>query len=423
MSKGIVELDRLTVAIDSLLAVEPGDLTDHELHEVVTTLQRLRHRMAAASAAAVSAWDQRMVWADNGAASAAVRLANDTSCSPASAGVEVKRARRLRSMPHVARALAAGDLAAEHVDLLATANRPWRNADFADHEEFLVEQCRNLRFRDARKMVDYWCARADAVAAEDRAERQRSNAHLNVSSTLDGAVVINGVLDPIGGSIVSDQITHIERELYLADKRDGTVRTSSQRRAAALVEMATRSSTAPADGKRPKPLFTVLVGDDTMSHLCELANGTVVTPGGVFQFAGDADLETVLFDGPSTVISVSHRRTFVGRLRRAVEVRDRHCQHTSGCDVPADQCDVDHVVPHAADGPTSQFNGKLECQPHNRDSERHDHGGLPRPTRPIDRLDEIRCRLRWKLLREPPDDDLDDDLDGQPVDVAAISPV
>ena len=41
--------------------------------------------------------------------------------------------------------------------------------------------------------------------------------------------------------------------------------------------------------------------------------------------------------------------------------------------------------------------------------DRHDHGGVPRPTRPIDRLDEIRCRLRWKMLREDPD--ADDDAD------------
>lgn len=398
------EIDDLTEALDSLLAVDPNELTDAELHEFVTTMQRQRHRMAAAAAAAISAWDARMVWADNGAGSAAVRLANETSSSPSSAGVDVKRARRLRTMPHVSRALAAGELSPDHVDLLAKANQPWRNAVFAEHEESLVEQCKVLRFRDARKMIDYWCARADAVAAEDRAERQRNGAHVDVSSTLDGTVVINGVLDPIGGSIVNDELDRLERELYLADKRDGITRSASQRRAAALVEMATRSATAPADGRRPKPLFTAVVGDDTLSQLCELANGTVVTPGQLFQYAGDADLEVVLFDGPSTVISVSHRRTFTGRLRRAVEVRDRHCQHKSGCDVPADQCDVDHVVPHAAAGPTSQFNGKLECHPHNRNPDRHDHGGVPRPSRPIDRLDEIRCRLRWQLLREDSDE-------------------
>jgi hypothetical protein len=362
-----------------------------------------------------------MVWADNGARSAATRLANETSTSTSTTSVEVRRARKLRSMPATSAALATGDLSPDHVDLLAKADQPWRNADFADHEDTLVEQCRVLRFADARKMVDYWCVRADAVAATDAAERQRTAAHLNVSPTLDGTVVVNGTLDPIGGTIVADELTRIERELYLADKRDGVIRTASQRRAAALVEMATRSATAPAGGRRPKPLFTVLVGDETLSHLCELANGTVVTPGDVVRWAGDADLETVLFDGPSTVISVSHRRSFTAALRRAVEVRDRRCQHTSGCDVPADQCDVDHIVPHAADGPTSQFNGKLECPPHNRDSDRHDHGGVPRPTRPVDRLDEVRCRLRWKLLREAFDDPDDPDGPDERADESGVS--
>ena len=403
--------DHLHVAIDSLLAVDPDTLTDNDLHEHVTTIQRQRHRMAAAAAQAISAWDQRMVWADNGAGSAAIRLANDTSASPSSTGIEVKRARRLRTMPHVADALAAGDLSVDHVDLLAKANQPWRNASFADHEATLVQQCKILRFRDARKMVDYWCARADADAAEDQAERQRNTAHLDISSTLDGTVAINGVLDPIGGAIVTNELNRLEHDLYLTDKRNGIIRTASQRRATALVEMAARSAIAPANGTRPKPLFTVLVGDVAMSQLCELSNGTVVTPGSIYHYAGNADLEVVLFDGPSTVISVSHRRTFTGRLRRAVEVRDRHCQHTSGCDVPADQCYIDHIAPHANGGPTSQFNGKAECHPHNRNPDRHDHGGTPRPTRPIDKLDEIRCRLRWQLLREQPDDEHDDAVD------------
>ncbi len=406
MTTGVDQLDEVIAA---LLAVDVHELSDTELHEQVVEIQRQRNRLAAAAASAQSLWDQRMIWVDNGARSAPVRLANDTCSALSSARVELRRARQLRSMPHTAAALAAGELSVDHIDLLAQVNQPWRNDVFADHEESLVEQCKLLRFFDARKMLAYWCQRADAVSAERRAERQRQAAHLNVSPTLDGTVVINGTLDPISGAIVHDEIARLERQLYLDDNRDGVVRTAAQRRAAALTEMARRSATAPAGGRRPKPLFTVLVGDETMAHLCELANGTVIPPGQLVQWAGDADLETVLFDGPSTVISVSHRRSFTGALRRAVEVRDRTCQHTSGCDVTADQCDVDHIVPHSHDGPTSQFNGKLECHPHNRNSDRHDHGCEPRPSRPVDRLDEIRCRLRWKFLCEDADDDPDDD--------------
>ena len=142
MSKGI---DDLAGVIASLLDVDPAGLTDDELHELVTALQRQRHRLASVAATAISAWDRRMVWADNGARSAATRLANDTSASTSSMGTEIRRARQLRSMPATAAALAAGELSPDHVDLLAKANRPWRNASFADHEDTLVEQCKVLR--------------------------------------------------------------------------------------------------------------------------------------------------------------------------------------------------------------------------------------------------------------------------------------
>ena len=155
------------------------------------------------------------------------------------------------------------------------------------------------------------------MAAEEEGERRRQGAHLYASTTLDGTVVVNGVLDPVGGAIVTTELQRLEHELYLADQRDGIQRTAAQRRAAALVEMATRSATAPADGRRPRPLFTVLLGDDSFTRLCELANGTVIAPGQLVPYLGAAEMETILFDGATTVLSVSHRRTFCGALRRA----------------------------------------------------------------------------------------------------------
>jgi hypothetical protein len=271
----------------------------------------------------------------------------------------------------------------------------------------LVAECAKLRFPQAKRLVDYWCQRADAEAAESEAQRQRDRAHLYASPTLDGEVVVNGLLDPVGGTIVVNELSRLERRLYLSDRRDGVTRTASQRRAAALVEMAQRSATAPAKGKRPRPLFTVLIGDDSFTRMCELANGQVITPGTLIPSLGTAELETVLFDGPTTVISVSKRRRFTGALRRAIQVRDRHCQHPSGCDEPAERCDVDHVIPVADNGPTDQFSGRIKCWPHNRDAKMHDDGAIPLPPRPVTVLDEIRARLRWQLLHgyyDDPDD-------------------
>jgi hypothetical protein len=57
---------------------------------------------------------------------------------------------------------------------------------------------------------------------------------------------------------------------------------------------------------------------------------------------------------------------------------------------------------------TSQFNGRLECRPHNRDAAKHDHGAHPLPERPVTVLDEIRARLRWRYLHEDAGGDEDD---------------
>lgn len=350
------ELDTLREAIEGLAALDVGVLSDGELQAAVVALQRERARLGLVAARLIVRWDTRRVWAADGSRNAAARLARDTACAPASAAVELRRARQLAALPATAAAIDRGSLSLDHVDLLGRANQAHRAWLFQRDEELLVEQCSRLRFPQAARAVQYWCQRADSDTDHDVPGEDQ--AHLHVSTTVDGTVAVDGTLDAIGGAIVTKELGRLERQLYHADRHAGRTRTPSQRRAAALVTMAQRSATVPADGRPPSPLFTVLIGDAGFTELCELANGVVVTSRQLTPWLTTAHLETILFDGPSTVISVSRRRRFAGAVRRAIEVRDRHCQHPSGCDVPADDCDVDHIVPHAHGGLTSQFNGR-----------------------------------------------------------------
>jgi Domain of unknown function (DUF222) len=402
------EIQQLDEAIDSLLTLDPDGLTDPELDEAVVALHRQAHRLAAARARLLSRWDRRGVWTGDGSRSPAARLARDTRTSIGTARRELGRARRLDAMPHATTALAAGGLSPDHVDLLGSANDGARRAVFADHEPLLVEQCTRLRFDQAVRAVKYWRYRADTESAEDDATRRHGERSASIATTIDGMVDVHAWLGPVGGAAVKTELQRIEHQLYLQDQRDGSVRTARQRRADALVEMARRSASS-RGGRRPKPLITVLIGDESFSRLCELADGTVITPGQLVSQLGSAELETVLFDGASTVISVSRRRTFTGALRRAIQVRDRHCQHPAGCDIPAPDCDVDHIVPYAHGGPTSQFNGRLQCPPQNRDAYKHDHDAIPQPSRPVTRLDELRALIRWRTRHYYPEDVDDDD--------------
>ena len=311
MSTGGVE--QLRGAVDRLAELDLDELSDAELHDTVIALQREQARLGSVAAGLLARWDRRGVWAGDRSRSAASRLARELRCSLTSANVELRRARKLATMPHTAAAVLAGSLSLDHVDVLGRANQPWRDAVFTDHEKALVGECAKLRFSHAVKAVDYWCQRADAMAAEDEAERCRvERAQLFASTTLDSVVVLTGVLDPIGGAIVTRELKRLERDLYLADERDGVVRTASQRRAAALVEMATRSR---RPGQRAAATATVqrAARRRHLQQHVRTRQRDVISPGELVPHLGDAELETILFDGPFTVVAASIARKFCGR--------------------------------------------------------------------------------------------------------------
>ena len=78
-------------------------------------------------------------------------------------------------------------------------------------------------------------------------------------------------------------------------------------------------------------------------------------------------------------------------LRRAIQVRDRHCQHPSGCDASITHCDVDHRIPHHDGGTTAEANGQLQCEPHNRRSDLHHR-------QPADAITDARQRRELEHL-------------------------
>ena len=398
-------VDQLHEAIDALAGVDVDTLPDAALDELAIQVQRERHRLEAVVATLQARWDQRGVWRSDGSRSAAARLARDAAISLPRARRELRRAHRLASMPVLAEAVADGRLSMDHVDLLADADIATRHEAFVRDEAMLVDHCQQLRFAQAVHALGYWKLRVDATGDGDDDEQPPvDTAAVHASTMLDGVIRLDGHLDPLGGATFLTELERLMRQQYLADEAAGITRTAAQRRAAALVEMATRSASTPPGSRRPAPLFTVVLGDDSFARLCELATGTIIAPRQLVPYLDTALLETILFADPLTAVGISPQRTFKGRLRRAVEVRQRHCEHPSGCDEPITRCDVDHITPHSNGGVTSQFNGRLECRPHNRDHTLHDHDAEPLPEREITSVDRLRVILRWRLEHEHPDE-------------------
>jgi hypothetical protein len=383
--------DVLDRALDGILALDCANLDDGALGLAIVRLRRQQARLGAATAAITAAFDTRRAWADDGSRGAAAWIAARTHQPIEDVRADVRLGRRLRSMPATRDALAAGDIAVAHAHRLSTLAAGPTAAAFPDGEQFLVGQARTSRWADFARTCRYWRDAVDPDGPENEAARHQALRRLHLSAGLDGTGILDGRLTPTAAAIVGGALDRIEQELYESDWAaaraewgdDATAshlaRTPAQRRHDALAEMAVRSTTAPSDGKRPRPLLNIVVGYETFAgRICELAAGTPIAPGVVADLLGAPDtlIERIVFDGPRRVTDIGHARLFRGALRRALEVRDRRCTHPT-CDVPAPRCQADHVTPWSHAGATTLANGQLQCGFHNR--WRYQHPDAPSP--------------------------------------------
>jgi hypothetical protein len=370
-----MDLGALSETIDELVGADPASFADGESMEI---LQRQLARLEAFVTSAAAEFDASGAWALDGARTASAWLATRCRLPKAQARRLIRRGRALRHLPACQQAWTEGAITAAHLDTVSAARRPATEEALARDEQMLVDQAGTLGFESFARALSYWDQLADPDGAEVDDEQRRDRRDVYLEASFGGLWLGQMTLDPINGAIVADELGRLERELFEADWAEATTalgrdplvtelpRTSGQRRADALVEMATRSQTAPPDGRRPAPLFSVLVDYPTLGgRVCELAQGTVVSPGALLPWLDRAHVERVVFRPDCRIEVSATARLFTGATRRAIEVRDRECTHPY-CDRPAAECQADHIVPWTADGPTTQENGRLLCPFHNR---------------------------------------------------------
>ena len=225
---------------------------------------------------ATAAFEVGEEWAADGAKTAASWIATRCRVPRAAAKRRVRLGRTLRHLPAVAEAWREGAIGRTRPRPSprpgATAPRPpWP----------VTKRCwwprpKSWASRTSPGRSAYWKQLADPDGAEASDEERKASRNVFLESSLNGMWLGQMTLDPISGSIVANELNRLEHDLFEADcaeakerlgrtaRIDELARTSGQRRADALVEMATRSRSAPAEGIRPAPLFTVFVGYETM---------------------------------------------------------------------------------------------------------------------------------------------------------------
>ncbi len=218
----------------------------------------------------------------------------------------------------------------------------------------LADACRRLRIKAAPEQ---------AAADEWSAFEQRD---LSISKTFEGLVAINGVLDPLGGETVM-------AALHALSGPSGTddLRTAGQRRADALVELSRRSlafgDLPLVGGERPHVSAIVPlaeVEERSGAEPGELGWTGPVSGALIRRILCDAAVTRVVVDGASQPLDVGRAtRVVPAGLRKAVAIRDRHCQWP-GCDVPAVWCDCHHIVFWSRGGRTCVSNLIMLCGYH-----------------------------------------------------------
>jgi hypothetical protein len=367
-------LDGVLDGLGRLADFDIDSLTDDELRDLVLGCERAQSILDAAKATVTAGFDARQVWAGDEALDARAWLRVLGRLPADRAARQVRHARALRTLPHTAQALRDGrissDVAAKVIGLDNTRTRE----ALRDNEADLVEVAAAERFERFCRHAERWRHVNDPDGPEP-GRRERRRVHL--SETFDGTWALDGLLDPISCTTVSTELERIEHRLFEADwaearerlGREPTVgdlaRTPGQRRADALVEMATRSAAMPAGSRAPQPLVTIVVGGTRFAEVCRLLDGTDLTDGEAAEVLPDSVIERMVFDGADQPIATSRQRTFTGVLRRAILIRDEECTHPA-CDTRASRCQIDHITPHAHGGPTTAANGRPHCGPHNR---------------------------------------------------------
>jgi hypothetical protein len=369
------EIEALRTAMGDLVKCDAFSLLDHDS---IIELHRLSACFEGVVTKAAAEFDAGAQWAVDGAKSASAWLATRCHLPKAEAQRLVRRGKALASLPLAAEAFMSGDIGAAQFDALVKVRTRVTEVALARDEALLVGHATEMKFEPFVKVLAYWaqCADPDGADMADMERRARRDVYL--TQTVSGMVLGGITLDPVSGSIIYDEFVRLEKELFDGDwaeakeklgrepKIHELERTSAQRRADAMVRMALRSKGASDDGRSPEPLFTVLVDFETLhGRICELANGTVISPGSLLEWMDGATFERIVA-APGTRIECSPTaRFFTGATRRAIEVRDLQCTHEY-CDLSADKCQIDHIVPWGKGGLTIQENGQVLCGFHNR---------------------------------------------------------
>ena len=290
--------------------------------------------------------------------------------TPNAAYAQIRAARALEHLPRTTAAWRLGELSSQHVSVICRAKEQLHETRL-NGPEMESELVSASRYMDPRELHNHFVQlryQADQEAGLAAEEQRRRRCFLHLREKWSGSFVIEGQLDPEGGSALHTVLTSLMGRRQPDDDRG-----PAERRAAALGQLAKDRLDAgdlPERGGE-KPHLMLVAELSTLrlekgSRLAELDWGPLVTGETARRIGCDAAVTPVLVGPEGEILHVGRRtRTVPASTRRALNLRDRRCQW-QGCTVPASQCSPHHKVHWADGGSTQASNLQLYCTLHHR---------------------------------------------------------
>lgn len=236
---------------------------------------------------------------------------------------------------------------------------------FAAHEEILVEDARRLSVDQLAILLAHWRRLVDQDGANADADSKHENDYLQIAESFDGVGLLKGRFSAEATAIIRSVLDGIADELHRSERREhveaklrgeepASMRTPSERAAAAAVEMAKRAAAATAavaggasvTPARPLVMVTIdadLLGESIRIVRARVASGAPLSLADAGRLACDAIVARVVTkDGVVPLELGRSVRDPSEAQRRALSAIWSTCAHPS-CDRPFAWCELHHV--------------------------------------------------------------------------------
>jgi hypothetical protein len=382
-------LTQARAAVEEMAGVPVACLAGEELVAWLDGVQALKTAVDAVLCRTLADGDPTQIAAtDTGHRSVASFAAARSGANPRLLASDAALGAWLRDLPVIAAAFDGGLITRAHVAAIRQQDNSRTRSYLVEAQDYLVESATTLEWRDFQAVLRYWSLAADPDGEEPADHLDRRSC--SYTTRPDGTVTGRFTLDPLSGAALRSAMTQLEQRLWRHDQDTGSLRTTTQRRADALIELV-MAGAANLDHPLPDPLVHVVMSQRLMEEVfarsaadapghqrwamafddidgrCELLDGTPLHPHAAAAAASIAAFRRLVFSTDGEVLEHGRRtRTFPKPLKQALLVRDRgRCQHR-GCDAPVAWLQADHLVPWLRGGPTDLANGQALCSWHNR---------------------------------------------------------